>query len=47
MRKPIIGNRKSKEIKIEFVAESFPETLNACGELVRPGNPRHGSMNQE
>jgi len=29
------------------VAESFPETINACGELVRPGTPRLDSMNQE
>ncbi len=32
---------------IEFVAESSPETLNACGEFVRPGSPGHDSMNQE
>jgi putative transposase len=29
------------------VAESSPETLNACGELIRPGTPGHDSMNQE
>ncbi|MFX0206273.1 MAG: zinc ribbon domain-containing protein [Candidatus Hodarchaeota archaeon] len=29
------------------VAVSSPETLNACGELVRPGTPGHDSMNQE
>ncbi|MFX0050198.1 MAG: RNA-guided endonuclease InsQ/TnpB family protein [Candidatus Hermodarchaeota archaeon] len=29
------------------VAVSFPETLNACGELIRPGTSRHDSMNQE
>ena len=29
------------------VAASFPETLNACGELVRPGISRRASMNQE
>lgn len=31
----------------DSVTESFPETLNACGELVRPGLPRLDSMNQE
>ncbi|MHA2306292.1 MAG: RNA-guided endonuclease InsQ/TnpB family protein [Candidatus Hodarchaeales archaeon] len=29
------------------VAASSSETLNACGELVRPGPPGHDSMNQE
>ena len=29
------------------VAVSSSETLNACGELVRPGTSRHDSMNQE
>jgi putative transposase len=29
------------------VAASFPETLNACGELVRPGVSGPDSMNQE
>jgi len=30
-----------------IVAESFPETLNACGELVRPSSAGFDSMNQE
>ena len=29
------------------VAASFPETLNACGELIRPGTSGPDSMNQE
>ncbi|MHA2305370.1 MAG: RNA-guided endonuclease InsQ/TnpB family protein [Candidatus Hodarchaeales archaeon] len=32
---------------LSSVAVSFPETLNACGEVVRPGTPGHASMNQE
>ncbi len=42
---PII--HASLNSSLSSVAASFPETLNACGEVVRPGNPGHASMNQE
>ncbi|MHA2202342.1 MAG: RNA-guided endonuclease InsQ/TnpB family protein [Candidatus Hodarchaeales archaeon] len=37
----------SLKSSLPSVAASFPETLNACGEAVRPGTPGHASMNQE
>jgi hypothetical protein len=47
MRKPIILDRKVDARTNKSVAESSPETLNACGELVKPVILGYDSMNQE